>query len=737
MSIAAARPAVVVRPLADRLLAAVPVVTLYVLLCFLYGWEAWGHSAPWLNGDELETAQISRSIAETGETARRGVPYPTFAVYPWVLAPAWLIDDVGTAYAAAKYLNVLLMTAVVFPTYGLARMLVARPWALFAAAGAGTIPALYYSSMLIEEPLAYSWAALAAFLIAKALATRRLAWIAGAGVVSIVAPLVRGQLAVVPAAFVLAALALVAVSARAKREYARWTRGDWVGAITLVAGVVIVVNAAISHVSYSWLIATIFYKDRMIEHGLWAAGALTIGLGVLPVIAGLAALVRPRGEQGSPELRAFVATAAAFIAGFAWYTAIKASFISTTFSTLIVERNLIYVAPLLFVATAMFFERPLVRWWAVAGAAALALAAVLLAHPYQMQLRIYSDAPGFALLQAANRAYGWTPDRAQNVIVGMIVVSLVVFVLPRLLPRMNAVLAGVAMLLIAWTLSGQMSAASASNEFSDELIANIDKPLDWIDRETGGASTVYIGQRLTDHNGVWQMEFWNRSLDHVWSTDGSAPGPGPTLTPDLLNPRTGAITPVDVEYVVADPGIDIVGQIVARHTHSAAGTPVDWTLVKIVPPLRLQNSARGVFQDGWAGRNSDYSQFTTPGNRPGFAYVRVHRKGWGGTDRPGLVRIRVGKLVLGEDKHPALGDVTATCSFRINRLEDRKFLLPTPKPPFHVRVEIRRTFVPQELDPRAADTRELGAQLEFSFSPSETVPPDRRGCAAALRGPGR
>ena len=34
----------------------------------------------------------------------------------------------------------------------------------------------------------------------------------------------------------------------------------------------------------------------MLDYGLWAAGALTIGLGIVPTIAGLASLVRPRGE---------------------------------------------------------------------------------------------------------------------------------------------------------------------------------------------------------------------------------------------------------------------------------------------------------------------------------------------------------------------------------------------------------------------------------------------------------
>ena len=743
MSVATVRAPAVPRPWADRLLAAVPILSLYLWLCVLYGWEAAGHVTPWLNSDELETAQISRAIAETGEPARRGVPYSITAVYPYVLAPVWWIEDVGRAYGVAKLLNVLLMTSAVFPAYGLARMVVSRPWALFAAAGTGTIPALYYSSMLMEEPLAYPWATLCAYLIAKAYAHRTRWWIAGAAVASLLAPLVREQLAIVPAAYVAGAIALAATSPRARRLYASWSTWDRVGAVTLALGAVIVLNAAVSKVSYAWWVATAHYKDRMLENGLWAVGALAIGVGVLPMIVGLAGLVRPRGEQWSRELKAVVAASATLIVGYGWYTAVKAAYISTTFSTLVVERNLIYVAPLLFVGTALFFERPFVRWWAVAAAGALTLVAILLAHPYQMQFRVYSDAPGFSMLQAANRAYEWTPDRARNVLLGFVALSLLVAVLPRILPwGVRPMLALVAALVVAWAVAGQMSAASASNTFSQVLSDDIDRPFDWIDRETGGRPTMYLGEHLTDFNGVWQMEFWNRSLNYVWSTDGSAPGPGPTLTPDLVDAQTGAIQAPDspVDYVVVDPGIDIVGDVVAQHAHNAAGTRTFWRLVKVAPPLRLQNSTRGVSQDGWAADRTTYSQFTTPGNEPGFAVVRVHRKGWGGRDVPrrgSLVTIRVGSLVRGADKHPALGRVTDRCTFRINRLEDRTFLLRTPKPPFHVDVRISPTFVPNEVDPRSPDTRDLGAQVGYSFSPAASVAPALRGCAAGLRGPGR
>ena len=31
-----------------------------------------------------------------------------------------------------------------------------------------------------------------------------------------------------------------------------------------------------------------------------------------------------------------------------------------------------------------------------------------------------------------------------------------------------------------------------------------------------------------------QLEFWNRTVQHVWSIDGTAPGPGPTVVPEVV-----------------------------------------------------------------------------------------------------------------------------------------------------------------------------------------------------------
>ena len=142
----AARPAATAsrRPL-DRAVAALPLVLAYLLLCCLYAWQATQRDSPTIFTDELELGQISRAIADTGEAARRGVPYGFQTLYSFLVAPAWWIDDTASAYEAAKFIGVLVMTATIFPAYALARTIVSKPWALGAAVASAAIPALAYA----------------------------------------------------------------------------------------------------------------------------------------------------------------------------------------------------------------------------------------------------------------------------------------------------------------------------------------------------------------------------------------------------------------------------------------------------------------------------------------------------------------------------------------------------------------------------------------------------------------
>ena len=114
--------------------------------------------------------------------------------------------------------------------------------------------------MILEEPLSYPYAALAFLAIATALARRTGFWIAAAIVLSLVGGFIRGELGVLPVVLVLAA-GLYALSSEAGRRWrSQFTAWDWVGAIVLGAGAVILFSGLVGKFSQSWAIATGHYQ---------------------------------------------------------------------------------------------------------------------------------------------------------------------------------------------------------------------------------------------------------------------------------------------------------------------------------------------------------------------------------------------------------------------------------------------------------------------------------------------
>ena len=164
--------------------------------------------------------------------------------------------------------------------------------------------------------------------------------------ISVVAALTRTQLAVLFAVLALGLLWLAWQSEPGGAGAPRGAAWDWVGAVTLVVGVAFALAAAMGHASTAWRNTMLVYKDRIFEHASWAFGALAIGIGVLPVLVGVAALARPKRRAARSRGRApSSSTSVAALVVFVAYAGIKGAYISTVFSTLVVERNLIYLCP--------------------------------------------------------------------------------------------------------------------------------------------------------------------------------------------------------------------------------------------------------------------------------------------------------------------------------------------------------------------------------------------------------
>jgi hypothetical protein len=708
------------RTIANRLLAAVPLTSIYLWLCIVYAFEAWRHVTPWLFTDELETTQISRSIAATGHAARRGELYHLHSLYPVLLAPVWLIHDVATAYSGVKYLDVFVMTSVIFPTYFLARLVVGRGWALFAAAGAATIPSLAYSSWIVQETFAYPYAALCFFLIAKALVEKSRGWAIGAIVASVVAPFIRSELVMIPIVVFFTVLFWAWSSDRVRARRASWSWGDYFGVVVLVAGAIITVSAVLSHHSQEWYGVTTYWKHRVFVLGDWAAGALAIGLGVIPLVFGLAALVPARGEKRARTVRIVRCVSAAGIIGFGLYTGMKAAYLSTVFATRVEERNLIYIAPLLFVGTALVFERRRANLVALGVAAAYGLYLVV-GTPFQMGVQLYSDALGFSILQQANRYYEWTPTTAQWLLIGFLVVGVALLVAATLLPRFRGAATGVGVALaigiLAWNVTGEIAAAAGTVSISRQLEATLRHPFTWVDQVAHEKPTLYLAQGVADPNPEWELEFWNRSIVTVDSLDATLGGPGPSGTPNItadgrvywsIDPNAPGRV---YDYAVEDwPCVDFAGRVAAVHLYNGgAATLKVWKLIRLTKPNRLLAECSGIYADGWSGPyDSTYFRFAVP--KPGWLRIRISRENWPSTP----VHIQFASITT-KYREPAFGRVFYDKTTTAKRLKTKVIWVRTPRSRFGARVVVVDKFVPHQIDPRIGDPRTLGAQVDYRF----------------------
>ena len=703
-----------------RFQAAVPILVVYFGLAALYAWQASRRPVPTIFTDELELTQLARAIAETGEPARRGVPYDGLAsLVAYALAPVWWLGSATTSWAAAKLILVLGMTATVFPAYGLARMVVPKWYALAAAGASVAVPALAYSPFLVEEPLAYPVSTLALWLVARSLERPSRGRLAAAFGMCVVAMLTRTQLAILLVVLALGLLWLAWDSAVARRWRTRWTGWDWVGAVTLGLGVAFVLMAAIGHGSTAWRNTMVAFKYRIFEHASWALGALAIGIGVLPVLLGVSALARPRSEPRDPMTRAFVTTSVAALFVFVMYAGIKGAYNSTVFSTLVVERNLMYLCPILFVSTALAFARGVGRWWAVAGATVVTLW-VITVVPLRLDQYPYYEAHGLAIATFANRELSWSEGVIEGVLIGVCIVSLLVVGALTLLRRGSTAFAAVAgaaaVAVVAWGLTGQVYAAEGERGFSERIDRNLPQPYDWVERATGGGSVVVLGQQIKDATGIWLTEFFNPSVRKMWSLDGSAVNVGgPILTPDL-EAVDGTLTPVPgTDYVLAINGVTLQAPVVAQRDNAVLYR-VDGG------PVRLKDALVGRQSDGWmAGSTEDpvarasYTRYDVSDDEPGLAVVRLTRINWcpdPSARTTGKVTVRIGPVGIGPDNQPRIEQVTETRRFDVPDCKADGAVLSPPKEPWRMEITVAPTFVPREIDPSDSDTRRLGAVIE-------------------------
>ena len=557
------------------------VVAGLVLVSTYVRWLAARHvPSPWFTPDEQTYGLIGEGLWRHGRYEILGhQPQFLSLVYPLLAGLPLSMHDAERGYAALKVVQAIVMSLVAVPVYLWGRTLMARGWALVAAALSLCLPALAFTGFVMTEVAFYPVVVLAAWTLARALARPTAATQSLALGAIAVAVATRLQ-AIVFVPVVVLALALQLLFERsgpqAARRYLPLLGGLAILTIAWLAvqrGQALGAYGVTSHVSYGFRDAGRFF--------LYHAADLVLLTAFLPVVA-LAIVTVPSfaGRETSRDVQAFVAVAIALAAGFVAQVGLFASRLLGRLA----ERNLIGLAPLAFLGFALWLDRRCPRprvVTAAAGAVAIGLLAYL--PPSFVSAAAEPDAFSVIPLYRLEVDNPGTDVRLVLVLVGAGAVALL-----ALWPRDARWLLAVAVggLLAVASVSVSDIVATQARGFQ-RITVGPDRT--WIDSHVDGPAVYVYGGELDWSGGAtaWQNVFWNRRIGRVYTLGGRRIlGPMPT-TPVTRAPDgrlvTAAGKPIRARWVVAAGGyVAIVGQKVADATDAGL------SLWKVDPPVRVR-----------------------------------------------------------------------------------------------------------------------------------------------------
>ena len=405
------------------------------------------------------------------------------------------------------------------------------------------------------------------------------------------------------------------------------------------------------------------------------------------------------------------------------YTAVKAAYLSTVFSTLTEERNLIYLSPLMLIGTALVLPVEEDRLAARRRGVRRSSLFLVLEQAVPAAATRTSRRPGFAILTIPNRHWRWDVHDLQLLLLGR--ARAVGSLAARVPPAHGRRRRRRSCSRCAWMLTSRdRDDASASTNFANKLrsqpagAARLGRPRD----RTGSRSPTSARRITRTRTGCCSTEFWNRSLQHVYSLDGSRPAPGRrarptssradgTLSRDAgqpLRPRRQR------RRAAGARSSDRRGRAHALPTHRAG-------------PGSCSTRSQQVYSDGWVPDWSTYTYFK-PDQR-GTLVVTPRRTGFNGDAPPGRGADprRHGRILPnGHDAGDRQGHV-----YRRRRLIANGQASRSVDPGRRGRRSASSSTSRRRSARSTSDPRNLGAQVGFKFVPAKQRRADARRPVAA------
>jgi hypothetical protein len=499
------------------------------------------------------------------------------------------------------------------PVYCWTRELASRRLALAAAALTLAVPGLAYAGLVMTEVAYYVVFVLAAWACARALAdpTRsRQALAIGA---LLLACGTRVQAVVLPAAF-LAAAALLALLEHRRRLLVRlaptWAAFGVLGATWILWRLgrgVPVLGAYEAAVQSSYSVGDSLLA--IVRH----AGDLVLLTAVVPVAAFvLLALDVLRRRDSAPAERAYVAVALSFTVA----TLLQVAIFASKHVGYIAERNLVALAPMIFVGFAVWIARGAPRPRMLTSVVCVLVLVPVLAIPLDDFLSAGSLPFSFTAL-GLERVLGGDALATQELVVfgAAALAAALVALMPRrlawtLVPLVLAVL-------VLLSVPASRGLADVSRTQQTRFLGPIK---DWVDRaDAGPAFYLYDGDR--DVDAVWENMFWNDDIKALYDLPGTRVI-GPVAQNEVALWPDGKLLPAPpLRNVVASSNLTFVGERVAEAQQQLPGqTGLRLWRLDGAPRVALRMTGFQANGDLYGGSTGTVTVF---GCNPGSLHVTV------------------------------------------------------------------------------------------------------------------
>jgi hypothetical protein len=471
-----------------------------------------GIETPWIAPDEHLYGLLGRSLAAGDGLTLLGQPAPYYStLYPALVGLPLLVTDVATGVTAVQAMQALLMSAAAIPVYLWARPLAGARWSLVAAALTVLLPGLAYSGLLMSEALYFPLATITLWALAACLQRPTLAHQALVLATVLLALGARLQALAFVGVIVLA-VALLGVAERSTAPFRRMA--PLLVVLGLLAAAVATVRLALGSGgqlvgAYAPLAEARAYSApdvlEAISRQIGAVTLLTVGV---PLLAfGILAWETLRAREDDPGARALVAATLAYLAVMVTTVGLFAS----RFVEHVTERQLLSVAPPVFVAFAMWLHRGAPRPQPIASIVAVLVAASVLLLPLDLVATRAAAADALSTIPLEQLRGRLGPDTFELVYaLGAAFFLAAAVLVPRRAAPILAVAVGLALATASVVASrelGERSRADRQNAFAGE------RP-DWIDASAARNVTLLLtGDRSWP--SAWQALFWNESITRV------------------------------------------------------------------------------------------------------------------------------------------------------------------------------------------------------------------------------